>query len=473
MTADLLRLESPKLRFIPWSAAALTGLLALWGAEAAAADWPQWQGPDRNAISQERGLLQEWPAGGPALAWRHEGLGGGYSTPAVAGGRLFGLSNRGEDEVVWALSEADGKELWAVRIGPALREGPPQGVEGPGSTPTVDGDRLFALGAGGDLVCLETGDGKVVWQVNLMRDFGGRLPMWRYNESPLVDGDNVIVTPGAEDATMVALDKQTGQLVWKNKVTGEATDASGPGPGPGPGGPGGPGGRGRGPGGGRGRGGFGFGPQSGAGYSSAIALDFAGQRQYVQLTAKTLVGVAAKDGKVLWQYDRPANRMGINCSTPLHLGDQVFAASAYGTGGGLVKLNGTAEGVEAEEVYFTPKMQNHHGGMVVVDGAMYGANGGNGGGFLVCLDFQSGDMLWSERGVPKGSIALADGRLYYRTEEGAVLLIEPSKERLIERGRFEQPDRTSSPAWSHPVIANGKLYIRDQDTLYSYNVKAG
>jgi len=444
-----------------------TAIVAAWGAaEAQAADWPQWQGPDRNAISQERGLLQEWPTGGPPLAWKVANLGGGYSTPAVAKGQLFGLSNRGDDEVVWALSEADGKELWAVRIGPALREGPPQGVEGPGSTPTIDGDRLFALGAGGDLVCLETGDGKVVWQVNLMREYGGLLPMWRYNESPLVDGDKVIVTPGADEATLVALDKRTGQLLWKTKVTGESTDAEGPG------GPGGPGRGGRGPGGGRGRGGFSFGKPSGAGYASAIAIDFGGQRQYVQLTAKTLVGLAAADGKVLWQYDRPANRMGINCSTPIHVNDQVFAASAYGTGGGLVKLSETSEGVDAEEVYFTPKMQNHHGGMVVVDGAMYGANGGNGGGFLVCLDFQSGKMLWSERDVPKGSIALADGRLYYRTEEGAVLLIEPNKERLVERGRFEQPDRTSSPAWSHPVVANGKLYIRDQDTLYCYDVRA-
>ena len=161
---------------------------------------------------------------------------------------------------------------------------------------------------------------------------------------------------------------------------------------------------------------------AGRAYSSAIAFDFEGQRQYVQFTAKALVGVAASDGKFLWRYDRPANRNGINCSTPIYHDGHVFAASAYGAGGGLVKLGRDAGGgVKAEEVYFTNKMQNHHGGMIVLDGYLYGANGGNAGGFLVCLDFKTGDVLWDERAAerrPKGSVALADGRLYYRTEEG-------------------------------------------------------
>ena len=197
----------------------------------------------------------------------------------------------------------------------------------------------------------------------------------------------------------------------------------------------------------------------------------------MQLTGKALVGVAASDGKLLWRYDRPANGMGINCSTPLYHDGQVFAASAYNTGGGLVKLSQDKDGgVRADEVYFTKQMQNHHGGMIRVDGSLYGANGGNGGGFLVCLDFQTGKVQWDEREgvkrVPKGSVALADGRLYYRTEDGAVLLIEPNPKEYVERGRFPQPDRSRLPAWAHPVIANGKLYIRDQDVLFCYDVKA-
>ena len=224
--------------------------------------------------------------------------------------------------------------------------------------------------------------------------------------------------------------------------------------------------------GGGGRGGF------GAAYASAIAMDFDGQRQYVQLTARALVGVAASDGKFLWRYDRPANGMGINCSTPVYHDGLVFAASAYGAGGGLVKLSKDANGgVKAEEVYSSQEMQNHHGGMVLVDGCLYGANGGNDGGYLVCLDFKTGKVLWNEeergkRRAPKGSVALAEGRLYYRTEKGTMLLIEANPKEYVERGRFEQPDRSRQPAWAHPVIANGKLYLRDQDVLFCYDVKA-
>lgn len=403
-----------------------------------ALDWPQWQGPDRNAISKETGLLQEWPQDGPPLAWKVTDLGGGDSAPAIAAGRIFGMSNRGEDEVVWALSETGGQPLWVTRLGPAFHQQMPQGKEGPGCTPTVDGERLYVEGLGGDVACLQVNDGKIVWQRSLVKDFGGSVPRWSYRESPLVDGEKVIVTPGGEGATLVALDKLTGKTLWKSEVPGNP----------------------------------------GAAYASAIAIDFAGQRQYVQLTARALLGVAASDGKFLWRYTRVANGPGINCSTPIYHAGEVFAASAYGAGGALVKLSKAADGgIQAEEVYLSKKMQNHHGGMILLDGSLYGANGGNEGGALLCLDFQSGKVLWDERDdpdhrAPKGSIAYADGRLYYRTEKGTVLLIEPSPKEYLERGRFEQPDRTRLPAWAHPVIANGKLYIRDQDLLLCYDVKA-
>jgi outer membrane protein assembly factor BamB len=342
----------------------------------------------------------------------------------------------------------------------------PQGKEGPGCTPTVDGERMYVLGLGGNLSCLQVADGKVVWQKSLTRDFGGQVPTWSYRESPLVDAEKVICTPGGDDATIVALNKLTGETIWKSKLPDAPAAAGGGGP---PGrGQGGPGGR-RG---GGGRGNFG---RSGAAYASAIAVDAAGQRQYMQLTAKSLVGVAASDGKVLWRYDKPANGAGINCTTPLFHDGMVFASSAYGAGGGLVKLSKTSDGVKAEEVYFTKKLQNHHGGVVVFDECLYGAHGGNEGGNIVCLDFKTGNELWNERQerrAAKGSVLLADGRLYYRVEDGTMLLIEPSKKEYLERGRFSQPDRTRAPAWAHPVIANGKLYIRDQDVLLCYDVKA-
>jgi outer membrane protein assembly factor BamB len=437
-----------------------------------AADWPQLRGQNRDGKSVDTGLLKEWPNDGPPLAWKITGLGGGYSAPSIADGRIFGMSNRGEDEIVWALSETDGKELWVTRLGPAFAQRPSQGREGPACTPTVDGERLYVEGLGGNVACLQVRDGKIIWQRSLTNDFGGSVPRWSYRESPLVDGDKVICTPGGAEATMAALDKLTGKMIWKAKVPDSPAGDS-EAPGDSSGGRGGFGGR-RGGFGGR-RGGFGGG--SGAAYSSAIAIDFDGQRQYVQLISNALVGFAASDGKFLWRYDKPANRMGINCSTPLFHDGMVFASSAYGAGGGLIKLSKDADGsVKAEEVYATTDMQNHHGGMILVDGCLYGANGGNSGGALACLDFKTGKVMWDQRESvgrrAKGSVALADGRLYYRIESGTMLLIEPSPKQYIERGRFEQPNRSRAPAWPYPVIANGKLYIRDQDVLLCYDVKA-
>ncbi|MBM3832596.1 MAG: serine/threonine protein kinase [Verrucomicrobia bacterium] len=436
---------------------------------ASADDWPQWQGPQRNAISKETGLLKEWPKDGPPLAWKAKGLGGGDSAPSISAGKLYGMANRGADEVVWALSEKDGKELWVSRLGPAFEQrGMPQSKEGPGGTPTVDGERLYVIGMGGDVSCLQVSDGKILWQKSMTRDFGGRVPTWSFRESPLVDGDKVICTPGAQEAMLVALDKLTGNTIWKSQM---------------PASPAGPAGETGGPGGGR-RGFGGRGGGSGAAYASVIAIDFEGQRQHVQLTAKALIGVSASDGKFLWRYDRPANGNGINCSTPLYHDGKVFAASAYGAGGGLVKLSKDGNGgIKAEEGWFSRNIQNHHGGVVLIDGALYGGNGGNGTGYLVCLNFQTGEVLWNEgdpdkRRVRKGSVAVADGRIYYRNDTEArgaadeMILIEPSRKEYIERGRFRIPDPSGAHSWSHPVVANGKLYVRDQDTLFCYNVKA-
>jgi outer membrane protein assembly factor BamB len=415
-------------------------------------DWPQWQGPERNSISRERGLLQEWPKDGPPLAWKTAALGGGDSAPSVARGRVFGMSNRGEEEVVWALSEADGKAAWVARLGAAFSQRMPQSKEGPGCTPTFDGDRIYVEGLAGDVACLQAKDGKVLWQRSLQKDFGAVVPPWSFRESPLVDGDKVICTPGGPEATLVALNKMTGETIWKSRLPDGPPAESG----------GGPGGMGK----------------AGAAYASPICFEFEGVRQYCQLTGNALLGVAASDGKFLWRYDKPANRNKINCSTPVYHDGHVLAASAYGAGGGVVRLSKEGSGgVKAEEVWFSKKMQNHHGGMVILNGCVYGANGGNEGGFLICLDFKTGNVLWDgrddpEKRAPKGSVAFADGRLYYRTEKGAVLLLEPNSKEYIERGRFGQPDRTKLPAWAHPVVANGRLYIRDQDTLFCYDVKA-
>jgi outer membrane protein assembly factor BamB len=408
--------------------------LALFALPAGAADWPQWQGPQRDAISKETGLLQSWPKDGPPLAWKIKGLGGGYSAPSVAGGRIFGMSYRGDDEVVWALDEKDGTEKWAAKIAPADKKIRGPGQEGSRCTPTVDGDLVYALGTAGDLVCLKVSDGTEVWHKNLKKDFGGRfMASWAYCESPLIDGDKLVCTPGGKDATVVALNKKTGEVVWKAQVP----------------------------------------DGNGAGYASPIVIEAAGHRQYVHFLEGGPAGIDAASGKLLWRSSKGANRTA-NCATPVFSDGCVFVASAYGAGGALVKLSKDGDGVKAEDVYSTNKMQNHHGGMILCDGCLYGANGGNEGGFLICLDFKTGEVKWDERdrrGVKKGSVAMADGRIYYRQEDGAMILFEPSPKEYVERGRFAQPDRSSANAWSHPVIANGKLYLRDQDVLLCYDVK--
>ena len=386
-------------------------------------DWPQWQGQDRTAVSKEKGLLKEWPKGGPKLAWSVKGLGGGYSTPSIAAGRVFGMGAREKDEGVWALREGDGKELWWTRIAPKARAGY---GEGPRCTPTVDGDVLYALGMDGDLVCLEVGTGKPVWKKNLIKDFEGRVGGWKYSESPVVDGDRLLVTPGGKDNTIVALNKKTGEMIWGSKIPGNSEAA----------------------------------------YSSIVVAEVQGQKQYIQFLSTHVVGISGKDGKYLWTYG--ADRFpGIVCTTPIYHNSQVYAAASYSKGGGAVKLSGRGGDIKADEVYFSNKYQNHHGGLVLIDGYLYGEGSGN----LVCIEFETGKEMWRAKEAGKGSIAAADGRLYYRNEGGPIHLYDADPSKAVKRGSFVQPSRSGSAAWPHPAIANGRLYIRDQDSLLVYDVK--
>jgi outer membrane protein assembly factor BamB len=390
-------------------------------------DWPQWQGPDRTAISREEGLLKSWPNEGPKLAWKVKNLGGGWSTPTVAAGRIFGMSYRGRDEVVWCLKESDGSELWSTKIAATTKVGYDQGSR---CSPTVDGDFLYVLGVGGELACLTVAKGDIVWSKNLPADFGGKfMANWGYCESPLIDGDKLVCAPGKSN-TIVALDKKKGTTIWTASIR-EKDDA---------------------------------------GYASMIAVEIDGTRQYVAFLQKGVVSVAAKDGKFLWRWDRPANRTG-NCSTPIYHDGHVFASSAYNTGGGVVKIKGRSDKFDVEEVWFSKNIKNHHGGCVLIDGHLYGADGGNNDRpGLVCIEFLTGKEKWREPG--KGSLSVADGMIYFREESGRMFLIEPNSEKYVEKGKFNQPDRTRNAAWAHPVIANGKLYLRDQDVLLCYDVKA-
>ncbi|MEX0710745.1 MAG: PQQ-binding-like beta-propeller repeat protein [Pirellulales bacterium] len=404
--------------------------LGIFSLAAVAADWPQWRGPLRNGISGETGLLREWPEGGPKLVWQVTQIGSGYSTPAVVGDRLYLLSNEGtDDEFVQALDAKDGSQVWSTRIGKVGN--PDQNPPYPGarSTPTVDGKLMYALGSDGDLACLETSSGQIQWQENLRTQFGGQPGVWAYAESPLVDGEVLVCTPGGAEATMVALDKNTGDLIWKCAVPG--------------------------------------GDQ--AGYASIVIVESGGVKQYVQFMQKGLVGVDAAGGEFLWRYDRTAEGSPANIPTPVARDGYVYSAAGR-SGGGLVKLNVDQAKVEAQEVYFDPKLPTSLGGAVLVGDHLYGTTGQG----LVCADFITGELKWQDRAIGPGSLCYADGRLYIHGENGDVALVEATPEAYRELGRLtlpDQPDRGRSRAWSHPVIANGRLIIRDLDTLWMYDIR--
>ena len=391
----------------------------------AANDWPQWQGPDRTGVSKETGLLKQWPSAGPPLVWTATGLGEGYGSMAVAGQRVFVQGTRSGQSVVVALNRADGKEVWSKALGPM---GDDDRGAGPRGTPTVDGDRLYVLTESGDLHCVKT-DGTAVWQRNILREFNGRQLQWLISESPLVDGPHVVVTPGGSGrdggAGIVKLDKMTGKTVWTTK---ELSDP--------------------------------------AGYSSIIAADVQGVRTYMTFTAREGVGVRASDGKVMFRYPNAANNVA-NITTPVFSNNKVFFTSAYDTGGGLVDLTVQNGEVQAKEVYFTRNMKNHHGGVVLMDGYLYGFNDS----ILTCLEFATGKLMWRDRSVGKGAVTFADGHLYLQGENNVMGLAAATPEGYQEKGRFTIPDK-GRPSWAHPVISDARLYVRNQDSLMVYDVKA-
>jgi outer membrane protein assembly factor BamB len=400
-----------------------TGNVPLAGKDTGA-DWPNFNGPRRDNKSSETSLLPRWPNGGPKLAWMSHGLGAGYSSVSVVKGVVYTMGNKGASEAVIALDAGTGQKIWSTPFSWAamLSAG-----NGPRSTPTFSEGALYALGGYGDLVCLDASTGAIRWQKNILKEFGGQILTWGICESVLVDDNRVICTPGGDKATLVALDRQSGAVLWKALLPDKDR----------------------------------------AGYASAVVAEVGGIRQYVQLTGSGTVGVRADTGEFLWREDSAANATA-NCSSPLVAGNFVFSSSSYGTGGALVKLATAGSKVTAQLIYHTHDMASHHGDMVIVDGLLYGSSDP---GVLTCLELSSGKVKWRSRSPGKGSITYADGRLYVRTEKGIVALIEATGEAYRELGRFEQPHRSPSSAWSHPVVAAGKLFVCDQDLLFCYDLK--
>jgi outer membrane protein assembly factor BamB len=383
-------------------------------------DWPQWRGPRRDGVSKETGLLKDWPANGPRLVWQIKGAGDGYSSFAVSGGRLFTLGARQNTEYVMAFDAATGKKLWEVANGRRFNN---DRGDGPRGTPTVDGDRVYVFGSSGDMTVVDAASGKVFWTQNLLQKYGGSNINWGLSESPLVLSDRIIVTPGGRGASIVALRKTDGSLIWKSQ-------------------------------------------SDEPGYSSALLHPIGSIQQAVVFTAERALGIDVNDGRVLWSYNRVANRTA-NIATPIARGSHVFLSSDYGTGAGLLALTPDGTGIKASEVYFTNEMRNHHASSVLVGDYLYGFSSS----ILTAMHFETGKVAWRDRSVGKGSLVFADDRLYLFSENGVVGLAEANPQKYVEHGRFQL--RTGNlPTWSHPVVSGGKLFIRDQDTLYAYDVAA-
>jgi outer membrane protein assembly factor BamB len=401
-------------------------ILVLSGLPLLASDWPHWRGPDYDDISKETGLLKQWPAGGPPLAWKVNGLGGGFSGISIVGHRLFTMGDREGQEFVIALNLTTRQEDWSKEVGPEFHNanGP-----GPRCTPTVDGDLVFALSPQGELVCLQTADGKMVWHKNLKSDFGGKMMSgWGYSESPLVDGPRVVCTPGGQEGSVVALNKKTGELLWRSQ-----------------------------------------GINDNAAYSSLVPVVIAGVRQYIQLSDQSVYAVAADSGKLLWKASR-AGKVAV-IPTPIFKDGIVFVTSGYGIGCNAFKITAEGGSFQAAQIYANKDMSDHHGGVILVGDYLYGHS--DSGNQLKCLELATGKVVWENKCVGKGSVACADGMLYVRSESGAgaVALVEATPQGYKEAGRFDQPDRSKSNSWMHPVISGGKLYLRDQDLLLCYDVK--
>jgi outer membrane protein assembly factor BamB len=393
-----------------------------------AEDWPQWRGPNRDGKSGDINLLKKWSSNGPTLVWKTTGLGKGFSSVSVIGNRLYCMGDLGDGSYLLALSANDGKILWSTKVGRAGKVGSgSNSFAGPRSSPTVDGNLIFTVNQWGELSCVSAESGKKLWHRDFEKDFGGSMPRWGFSESPLVDGNQVVVTPGGPKGAMVALNKQSGEVIWQSQ---DFTDE--------------------------------------AHYASIVIAEVNGVRQYVQLTAEHVVGISPPDGKVLWKTARRGRTAVI--PTPIVNANYVYVTSGYNIGSHLFKVISNNSIFNAEQVYANNDMTNQHGGVVKVGDYLYGYSDSKG---LACQNFLTGEVVWSERQkINKCAVSFADGMLYCREERsGTLILVEAVHTGFSEKGRLQPPDRSDARAWPHPTVANGKLYLRDQNLLFCYDVR--
>lgn len=410
-------------------------------------DWPQYRGPERTGVSSDTNLLDTWPAGGPKLLWTYRTTGVGYSGPAIVSDVLYTCGGREGSEFLIALDlkQTPPRELWSVKIGPLFTWKGNSWNEGPNVTPTVHGDAVFALGGFGDLLCVESISGKERWRVNLPRDLDGEVnpigggldeptPLgWGYSGAPLVDGDHVIVSPGGKQGLLAALDKSSGKVIWRSKSVAEQTS-----------------------------------------YASPMMVTLDGVKQYVQAINSGIVGIAADDGRLLWNYRRESAYDDVVIATPVIMDNMILATVGFGQGCDLIKVTSSNSVFKVDRILSDKSLQNRDGGVVIVGKHLFGHSENRG---WVCKEMSTGKELWAERNkLGRGSVSAAGGRLYCLSEEGVVVLVEASLQGWNEKGRFKLPEastkrKPSGGVWTHPVIANGRLYLRDQELLYCYELR--
>jgi len=402
-----------------------------------AEDWPQWRGADRANRSSETGLFSTWGEDGPPLQWITEGVGSGYASVSVADGVVYTSGNFSDSQSVIAIDADNGNVIWKQ---PITDGAPKHGYDGSRTTPTVDGNRLYMVSSDGKIVCLNRRDGSLAWTRDF-KDWGGKMMSgWGFSESPLVDGNTLVCTPGGDNGMVVALDKTNGKEIWASKL-GSDGDGS---------------------------------LKNGAGYASVVISNGGGVKQYIQLVGQGLVGIRASDGEVLWRYARVANTTA-NIPTAIVDGDYVFTSTGYNTGSALLKLSVDGnDSVKMDEVYWleSRELQNKHGGITLVDGYLYCGHG-NGNGMPICVEMKTGEIAWGpERAEGKGetSLVYADGHLIFRRQDGTVILAKATPDGYEVVHTF-RPEYQKGATWAHPVIANGMMYLREQDKLMSYRLK--
>lgn len=414
---------------IPQCMAVVTVACVIAAGGGAAADsaayWPQFHGPNRDSISEEKSLLQKWPEGGPGLVWTAKGLGHGFSTVSIAEGSIYTAGNIEDDTIITAL-DMGGAIRWQVKNGKAWTTAP--AYPGTRGTPTVNDGRVYHESPHGNVICLDAKTGETVWELNILDTFNAKNIRWALAESLLIDGDNVICNPGGPQASLVALNKRTGAVVWKAPSTNEA-----------------------------------------AGYASPILFEHEGLRIIAALTSRSIIGVNADTGQLLWQIDHESYT-DQNTLMPIFHEGELFV-STIRSNSAKWKVRVENGGASLEEVWRTEDFDNHHGGVVLVKGNIYGTSTSRNRNKWICLDWETGEIEHMDQGVGKGSCMYADGMLYTLGENGTMGLVRPTTSGHETVSAFSIPEGGEGKSWAHPVVTGGRLYIRHGAFLYSYDVR--